>query len=430
MIGESILSLLIPDFLFSDTLLKMKINAQRLLENINRYAQIGKAGKIGVERIALSDLDKEARDLLKSQMLELGLEIFVDEIGNMIGLRKGQQDVHPVATGSHLDTVYQGGRYDGALGVLAGLEVVQTLNDHSITTQKPIAIINFTNEEGVNFSPDMMGSHAFAELGDLNKILASQAYDDPSRTVESELKRIGYKGDLKCGQFPLDSFLELHIEQGPVLEVEKLDVGAVEMVQGIYWTRYKIIGEANHAGTTPLNYRKDAGYAAGKFIQYVGDYVRSADHQILSTIGTLKLEPNGINIVPQSAEFTLDLRSVDREHLNRGQQEMDTFLNGLVEAFDLQLEKEEMVRFAPVQFDADVVSIIDDSAKEMGLTVKRMPSGAGHDAQMMASICPTAMIFIPSVKGISHNVEEFSNDQDVVNGANVLLNSILKITEI
>jgi len=405
----------------------MKVNAQRILQNIHRYAQIGKTGEIGVERITLSNEDKQARDLLKSQMVEAGLEISIDEVGNMIGLRKGTKNVPPVAIGSHLDTVYQGGRFDGALGVLAGLELIKTLNDFNILTEKPIALINFTNEEGVNYAPDMMGSHAFAKLGDLDAILKSQAYDNPNRTVDSELRRIGYKGKMKCGDFPLDCFIELHIEQGPVLETERINIGAVEMVQGIYWTRYTIQGQANHAGTTPIEMRKDAGYAAAQAMQFIGDLSRKENSQLLTTVGTIEFKPHAINIVPDSASFTLDARSIDLKVLQNGQRKIDTFLNDLVVAYGLTLEREEMVRFSPVQFDQGIVSLIDSEAKGLNLLVKKMPSGAGHDAQMMASVCPSAMVFVPSVNGISHNVAELTLDVDVENGANVLLNTCLTL---
>ena len=406
----------------------MKVNIQRLLENIEYYAQIGKAGEIGVERIALSDEDHQARDLFKAQMIEAGLEISVDEIGNMIGLRPGLQNVAPVGIGSHLDTVYQGGRFDGALGVLAGLEVIQTLNDHSIKTNKPIALINFTNEEGVRFAPDMMGSHAFAGLGDLQSILESMAYDNSDQTVESELNKIGYKGAMKCGSMPLDSFIELHIEQGPVLETEKIDIGAVEMVQGIYWTRYTIHGQANHAGTTPIEMRKDAGYAAAQAMKFIGDLSRMEGSLLLTTVGTVEFKPNAINIVPDSVGFTLDTRSVDLQVLQNGQLQIDEFINDLITESDLKLEREEMVRFAPVQFDNSVVDLVETAAELLSCSVKRMPSGAGHDAQMMAAVCPTAMIFVPSVNGISHNVAELTLDADVENGANVLLNACLILT--
>ncbi len=407
----------------------MQVNRERLLDNLKRYAQIGKAQEIGVERIALSDEDKVARDLLKQQMLDAGLEVLVDQIGNMIGIRKGLQDVPPVAIGSHLDTVYQGGRYDGALGVLAGLEVIQSLNDQNITTEKPIALINFTNEEGVRFAPDMMGSHVFAHPELLEEILKSQAYDDPDDTVGGRLEAIGYRGDMLCGSLELDSFLELHIEQGPTLELEKTDIGAVEMVQGIYWTRYTIKGQANHAGTTPIRYRKDAGYAASEVMHFIGDYSRKAESKVLTTVGTVSFEPNAINIVPEQASFTLDLRSVDYEALKQGQAAIDEKIRSVVQSADLALEREEMVRFAPVQFDQGMVQLVADGASAMNLSVRQMPSGAGHDAQMMAAVCPSAMIFVPSVEGISHNVKEFTHPTDLENGANVLLNAVLSRAE-
>lgn len=403
----------------------MEISRRRLLENLERYAQIGKTQEIGVERIALSDEDKIARDLLKQQMLDAGLEVLVDQIGNMIGIRKGLQQVPPVAIGSHLDTVYQGGRYDGALGVLAGLEVIQSLNDQNITTEKPIALINFTNEEGVRFAPDMMGSHVFAHPNLLEEIWKSPAYDQPEDTVGGRLEAIGYKGDMVCGSLELDSFLELHIEQGPTLELEKTDIGAVEMVQGIYWTRYTIKGQANHAGTTPIRYRKDAGYAASEVMHFIGDYSRRAESKVLTTVGTISFEPNAINIVPERASFTLDLRSVNFEALKEGQIDIDKKIDSVLEAAGLSLEREEMVRFGPVQFDETMVNLIAEGAKGLNLSVKQMPSGAGHDAQMMASVCPSAMIFVPSVDGISHNVKEFTHPTDLENGANVMLNAVL-----
>lgn len=403
----------------------MKVNLERLLSNLDRFAQIGKAGATGVERIALSDEDKLARDLLRSQMEEAGLEVQIDQLGNMIGLRKGQQDLPPVAMGSHLDTVFQGGRFDGALGVIAGLEVIQCLNDAGVETEKPIALINFTNEEGVRFAPDMMGSHVFSGQADVEGILASKAYDNPAETVGSCLEAIGYAGELPCGNYSLDSFLELHIEQGPTLETDGIDIGAVNKVQGIFWTRYTIEGQANHAGTTPIAYRKDAGYAASQLMSYMGDYPRIHDERVLTTVGTVSFKPNAVNIVPESAEFTLDVRSVDKEALLAAQKNIDQKIDEVIKSHDLSVSREEMVRFAPVDFDQKIVEMIVNEAKAHGLSVREMPSGAGHDAQMMAAVCPTAMIFVQSVNGISHNVKELTLDSDLENGANVLLNALL-----
>ncbi len=403
----------------------MNINGQRLLDNITRYAEIGRAGEIGVERIALSDEDKQARDLLKSQMLTLGLEVHIDQLGNMIGLRKGKKDLPAIALGSHLDTVYSGGRYDGALGVLAGLELIQTLNEQAVETDHPLALVNFTNEEGVRFAPDMMGSHVYSGQADLNGILASKAYDNEEETVGSSLAAIGYAGDVKPGAVSFDSFFELHIEQGPVLENESLDIGVVEMVQGIHWTRYTIIGEANHAGTTPNQYRKDAGYAVSEIIKFIGDYSRVEGNSVLTTVGSIKYEPDTINIIPGKVSFTLDLRSPNASSLTTAQKQIDAFIEGVVKESDLSKEEQVMVRFKPVHFPAEMVDLVADVTEQLSLTFKRMPSGAGHDAQMMNVFCPSTMIFIPSVRGISHNVEEYSKDQDVINGANVLSNAVL-----
>ncbi len=404
----------------------MKIKQSRLLENIERYAQIGKKGRIGVERIALSEEDKLARDLLRDQMIEAGLEVHIDKMGNMIGVRKGKQEGKPVALGSHLDSVYCGGRYDGALGVLAALEIIHTLNDHQVVTEKPLALVNFTNEEGVRFAPDMMGSHVYAHPDMLEEIYAAKAYDDHELTVEKGLEAIGYKGDMEPGAIAFDSFFEIHIEQGPVLEIEERNIGVVEMVQGIYWTRYIIEGEANHAGTTPIKYRKNAGYAAGQVIQFVGDYCRKPHNHVYATVGSVAFEPNTVNIVPQKATFTLDLRSTEFDTLKGAQKEINSFIKGLVKSQKLKLTIEEMVRFAPVHFPAEMTNAVQNAAVKNQLTYKRMPSGAGHDAQMMASVCPSTMIFIPSVNGISHNVEEYSKDQDVANGAQVLFDAVVE----
>jgi len=403
----------------------MKINAQRLLQNLDRYAQIGKKGRIGVERIALSQEDKQARDLLKNQMIDAGLKVHIDRLGNMIGIRKGKSDVKPVAFGSHLDTVYSGGRYDGALGVLAGLELIQTLNEKQIETDKPLALVNFTNEEGVRFAPDMMGSHIYAGMADLNSILNSPAYDNPNESVGSCLHAIGYFGDMKPGAIEFDAYYELHIEQGPVLELEQINIGVVEQVQGIYWTRYRINGEANHAGTTPVYYRKDAGFTAAKLQKYIGEYTREREGTVLTTVGSVKFSPDAINIVPDTATFTLDVRSTDEALLKRAQKEIDEFIEETVSEDGLSFEREELVRFSPVRFPLVMTDTVQSAAKSLGLNYKRMPSGAGHDAQMMAHFCPSTMIFIPSVRGISHNVEEYSHDEDVENGANVLLGAVL-----
>lgn len=403
----------------------MQVNTRRLLENIERYAQIGKKGAIGVERIALSNEDKQTRDLLHAQMINAGLEVHIDRLGNMIGMRKGKTSGPAVATGSHLDTVYSGGRYDGALGVLAGLEAIQTLNDNGVETDKPIALVNFTNEEGVRFAPDMMGSHVYAGLADLDDIIASPAYDNPAETIGSRLAEIGYNGDLKPGSIPFDSFFELHIEQGPVLEEEKIAIGVVDMVQGIYWTRYRLSGQANHAGTTPLAYRKDTGYLAGELIHYLGNYSRRDGSKVLTTVGEISLEPNTINIVPERAVFTLDLRSTDAGVLMAVQKEIDDHISARCAEAGITLEQQVMVRFQPVVFSKVMADIVERSARRLGLSTKRMPSGAGHDAQMMASFCPSTMIFVPSVKGISHNVEEYSLDRDVGNGTQVLMECLL-----
>ncbi|MEM1137616.1 MAG: hydantoinase/carbamoylase family amidase, partial [Bacteroidota bacterium] len=272
------------------------MNTQRLLENLATYAEIGALPNGGVERLALSSTDKQARDMFKKQMLEAGLDVKVDEIGNMFGIRKGTSALPAVMIGSHLDTVGNGGKFDGSLGVLAALEIIHTLNERNLTTKRPIIIANFTNEEGVRFTPDMMGSLVFSRQYLVDKAYQSKAIDGSGTLLAYELDKIGYKGKLKCGSLNIDYFLELHIEQGPILEKENIPVGIVESLQGISWTEFIFYGESNHAGTTPLAYRKDAGLAAVALATYINESVRTKGGNQVGTVGIIEMFPNQINV--------------------------------------------------------------------------------------------------------------------------------------
>jgi len=405
------------------------INIERLMSRIRALGAHGALAGGGVRRLTLTDEDQAGRAAFVQWMEELELDIKIDQIGNIFGTRLGNdQDAAPVMIGSHLDTVSTGGLYDGSLGVLAGLEVIETLNDLNINTHRPITIASFTNEEGVRFVPDMMGSLIFSGGVALEEVLAGEAIDGSGATLGKELQRIGYAGDLPCGYIKPHSFLELHIEQGPVLEAEEIQVAAVEGVQGIYWTEYILHGTANHAGTTPIRLRHDAGYAASAIANFVRTLADDIGKGQVGTVGVLELYPNLINVIAERARLTVDLRNNDEDLLKTAQANLDQFVKEISASAGLTYDRREMVRLPPVIFDIDLVSSIEIAAKELNYTVKRMPSGAGHDAQMLASVCPTAMIFIPSIGGISHSIKEYSKPEDIEAGGNVLLKVTLQLS--
>ncbi len=404
----------------------LSINLKRLKSRLDKVNEIGKLVGGGVRRLSLTNEDKEVRDLLVSWFDELGLDYQLDEMGNMVGIWKNATGGDPITIGSHLDTVGTGGCFDGSLGVVAALEVVQTIQEAGIEPEKPIAVVNFTNEEGVRFTPDMMGSYALAGLGGVDALWNAPAEEDNSLLLKDELERIGYLGEMKCGDYQADSYFELHIEQGPVLEREHLTIGAVEKVQGIFWTEYIIKGTANHAGTTPMNLRHDSGFVTSKINVFVRELATDFGGAQVGTVGINDYYPNLINVVPQQVRMTVDLRNTDKEELVQAQARLDDYIQIICAMEQVDFERKELVRFDPVDFDAEMIDLVEESARELGHSVKRMPSGAGHDAQMMAAICPATMIFIPSKDGISHNTNEFSNDEDIGAGTNVLLQAVLK----
>lgn len=405
----------------------LRVNIDRLLGRIAALAQVGAIDGGGVCRLALSEEDKAGRDLVVRWMKEAGLSVTIDRIGNVVGVRSGRREGPPVMTGSHIDTVRTGGRYDGNLGVLAGLEVIETLNDAAIETEHPVAVAFFTNEEGSRFPPDMMGSLVFVGGLAIEDALATQGID--GATVGACLRDIGYDGPVECGSPNIRAFVELHVEQGPVLEAEGVDIGAVEKVQGISWTEYTIAGVSNHAGTTPMRLRHDAGYVAAAIAAEVRRIAREAGGDQVGTVGAMTLEPNLVNVVPQRAVITVDLRNTDEGLLRRAEERLATFVNQIGAAEGVRITSRRLARFEPVNFDPRLVDRIERASRERGHSVKRMPSGAGHDAQMLARVCPTAMIFVPSVGGISHNVKEHTKDSDIEAGANLLLTVLRDLAE-
>ena len=403
----------------------LEINGERLNRRIARLAEIGAIDGGGCARLALTDADKAGRDLVCGWMRELGLEIKVDAIGNVVGTRAGRQSGPAVMCGSHIDTVRTGGRYDGNLGVLAGLEVIETLNGAGMETEFPLAVAFFTNEEGARFAPDMMGSLVFTGELELDEALQTVGID--GSTVHENLVRIGYAGDTPVPASTPRAYVELHVEQGPVLDLADVEIGVVESVQGISWTEIEIHGTSNHAGTTPMALRRDAGWAAGAIIHFVRELANEIGGNQVSTVGRIEFFPNLINVVPNRATLTVDLRNTDESLLRSAESRLEAFLETLRVGEKVQITTRRLARFEPVIFAPEMTDRIERSAQAKGLSTRRMPSGAGHDAQMLAAVCPTAMIFIPSVDGISHNVREYSHPQHIEAGANVLLSVLCEL---
>lgn len=399
------------------------LNGPRLRAHLEDLGSIGALEGGGVCRLALTPEDKAARDLVVAWMRDLGLHVTIDAIGNIIAVRPGLEPGPPVMTGSHLDTVRTGGLYDGALGVVAGLEVMAALNDAGVATRRPLAVAVFTNEEGARFAPDMMGSLVYVGGLALAEALATPGID--GETVGAALDAIGAAGPAPVGCPAVHAFVELHIEQGPVLETQGVAIGAVEGVQGISWTEVTVEGTSNHAGTTPLRLRRDAGLVAAATTVFARDLARHMGGDQVATVGVLDLSPNLVNVVPQRARFTLDLRNTDATRLRAAEEAVFAELDRLAAAEGCRVTRRTLARFDPVAFDPAMVDRVEAAAQARGLSVRRMPSGAGHDAQMLARVCPTAMIFVPSAGGISHNVAEHTEAADLEAGAAVLLDLLI-----
>jgi N-carbamoyl-L-amino-acid hydrolase len=403
----------------------LRVDADRLLRRLEALAQIGAIEGGGCCRLALSDEDKAGRDRVVSWMRELGLEVAVDAIGNIFGLRRGLRDVAPVMTGSHIDTVRTGGRYDGNLGVLGGLEVVQTLNDAGFATQRPLVVAVFTDEEGARFAPDMLGSLVYVGGLDLQAALDTVSID--GERLGDELARIGYDGSAPLGLHRPHAYVELHIEQGPVLDEERITIGAVENLQGISWQEVTITGQSNHAGTTPMRLRRDAGYCAAAIGVFLRQLASELGGNQVCTMGKVDLHPNLINVIAARARLSVDLRNTEELLLQEAERRLARFLEELARAESVTIDTRRLARFEPVQFDDDVARMIESHAARLGCSHRRMTSGAGHDAQMLARICPASMVFVPSVKGISHNPAEHTAPADLAAGANVLLHTLMEL---
>ena len=402
----------------------LSVNGDRLMRRLRALGEIGSTGDGGCCRLALTDADRDGRDLVVSWMKELNLDVTVDAIGNVFGTWS-VGDGSPVMTGSHIDTVRTGGLYDGNYGVLAGLEVIETLQEMKIHPARPVCVAVFTDEEGARFAPDMLGSLVYVGGLGLEEALDTVSID--GKRLGDELARIGYAGSAPCPGPAPHAFVELHIEQGPVLEAENLDFGAVTGVQGISWQELTITGQSNHAGTTPMNLRHDPAYVAAMMTVYLREIAeRFGDNQVC-TVGKIDLHPNLINVIPARATVTLDVRNTDEDTLIDAEHLIDTFCFQLEQDEGVSISKRTLARFEPVEFDDRVVALVEAHAAAVSDRTRRLPSGAGHDAQMLARVCPSAMIFVPSHKGISHNAAEHTDEHHLVEGANVLARVMLDL---
>ncbi|KVC36801.1 Zn-dependent hydrolase [Burkholderia pseudomultivorans] len=405
----------------------LKLDGPLLLDQLRQLGEIGADQEAGGRtRIALTDDERAGRDLVAAWMRELDLDVRIDRIGNLFGTLRAHADadrLRPLMIGSHIDTVTNAGALDGCYGVLAGLAVARAFRDAGIRPPRPITIGAFTNEEGIRYQPDMMGSLVYA--GGLPVEAALDTVGIDGTRLGDELARIGYAGDLEPGAIVPHEYLELHIEQGPVLEAEQLRIGVVENLQGISWQQITVQGNANHAGTTPTPLRHDAGWVAAAVATFLRTLAVESG-TTLATIGMLRIEPNVINVIPRKAVFTVDLRDPDERRLQDAERRLAEFLVQAAEREGVTISTERLARFEPVVFDAGLADEIEASARCAGLSYRRMTSGAGHDAQMIARIAPAAMIFVPSRGGISHNPREHTDDDQLLDGANVLLDVVLR----
>lgn len=423
----------------------LKIKSGRLLETIHETAKWGAKGvwgpestQTGVCRLALSDLDKEVRDWFVQETEKLGCQVKIDEMGNIFAIYPGKNQGPPIGIGSHLDTQPNGGRYDGILGVLLGLEVLRTLKDNNYIPNYPIAVIDWTNEEGARFPTSMVSSGVWAGKISLENAWSLKSLDINPVTMKHELERIGYKGEVEASYLenPLACHFELHIEQGPVLENEKKKIGVVTGVQAFEWNLVTITGKSSHAGTTPMNTRSDALMIASKIILMA---IETASQQGgLATVGTLDLEPRSVNVIPNIVKFSLDVRHVKDDNLEKIMKEIKTKATEIAQtninspfAKPLTVEFENLITSPAINFNQTNIDTVRNSALQLFKEneIRDIVSGAGHDSCFTSSRVPTSMIFIPSKNGVSHTPEEYSSPEEVENGFQVLLRSVLLYDE-
>lgn len=385
----------------------------------------------GVTRPTGSEADKQIRDYAVKCMKELDLEITIDNIGNIFGKKKGnKKDQKSVMCGSHLDSVINGGQFDGALGVFAAIEAIRRIEEENFNNEKPIEVVIFTGEEGSAFGVTLLGSATL--IGKLSLAEALSRKNDQGTTLSESLKKIGYLGSTKRTLEDVEYFLEMHIEQGPVLYNKKIPIGIVENIAGIAWVYATIFGEGNHAGTTPMNMRKDALLVASEIIQFVNkrtlEIIEEKKSLTVGTVGKMIVYPNGTNIVPARVDLGIDLRDVKYENMKLLQNDVMNKIKSLEEKFKVKTEVNIPPIHSPAPLNQEIIQKIEESSKYLGIKSSKMNSGAGHDAQNMAEVVKTGMIFVPSVNGISHSPMEWTEWEDIEKGEKVLVETIKKLS--
>lgn len=407
----------------------MRINSDRLWDTIMEMAKIGPGVAGGNNRQTLTDEDAVGRKLFQSWCEEAGCSMGLDKMGNMFARREGSDpDALPVYVGSHLDTQPTGGKYDGVLGVLGGLEIIRMLNELNVQTKHPIVVVNWTNEEGTRFAPAMVASGVFAGMHTLD--WAYDRTDANGAKLGDELSRVGYLGDEEVGDRKMHAFFELHIEQGPILEKEELDIGVVTHGQGLKWLELTVTGKESHTGSTPMPMRRNAGLGMARITELVNDIALGHAPLAVGAIGHCDVFPNSRNIIPGKVVFTIDFRHPEKEVIADMEAQLRKGAEKIIEDLGLELEIEQVGGFDPVQFDEKCVTAVRDAAKRLGYSHRDLVSGAGHDACWINRVAPTAMVMCPCVDGLSHNeAEEISQDWAAA-GTNVLFHAVVETAEI
>ncbi len=403
----------------------LSVNGERLWETIVETGKIGATPEGGITRLTLTDLDREVRDWFAGACKAAGCSVTVDEAGSIFARRAGKDNSRdPIAIGSHLDTQPLGGRFDGIAGVLSGLEILRTLEENGYTTESPLELINWTNEEGSRFSPAMLASGAFSGIYTLDFIYSTR--DREGKSFREELERIGYLGEAPVGDHRLAGYFELHIEQGPILESEGLTIGVVTGAQGQLWYELTVTGRASHAGSTPMPVRKDAMLACARITVGVNRIALDHPPAAMSTVGLVEVTPNSRNVIPGRVFFTIDLRDPDEQVLLRMERETDSLVKQTGGESRTEIAMENVLKMMPMKFDETCVNVVRDAAERLGYRHRDMVSGPGHDALYIARVAPAALVFIPCEGGISHSEAESVRPDDLTAGATVLMHAVLE----
>ena len=405
---------------------QLRVDGQRLWDSIMAIAEFGPGKHGGSCRLALTDEDRDGRDLFIRWCEEIGCKVSIDDMGNIFARRDGRNnDLAPIVAGSHLDTQPHGGKFDGVYGVLAALEAIRTLHDNQVITEAPVEVVVWTNEEGSRFAPAMIASGVYAGL--FEKEFAWSISDSEGKTLGDELRRIGYMGDLPCGEHPIGALLEAHIEQGPILEADNHQIGVVIGGQGQRWYDVTLKGQDSHAGSTPMSGRRDALVAAAAVISMVRELALDFAPQAVATVGEMSVMPNSRNTIPGEVYLTIDIRNPDEQLLAEMDENIRSRVAAIVEKQGIEAELVEIWDKPPVKFDRDCIAAVSTATRALGYSSQQMVSGAGHDACQVCLVAPTSMIFVPCAGGLSHNEQESAEPADLEAGCNVLMHAMLTL---